>query len=113
MPDNYVVVYCKVIEEKKVKIKDDDGNVIDERREPMSIRYPFLAGLSETEEEANEIAKRVNNDKSIQAIVIPKVFEKQDGETLKDVIDRAEKVFRNMASDMYENERIMDRKKKR
>jgi uncharacterized circularly permuted ATP-grasp superfamily protein len=113
MPDNFAVVYCKVVEEKKVKIKDDDGNVIEERREPMKITYPFLAGITETEPEANKIAKKVNNDKSIQAIVIPRVFERQEGESLKDIIDRAEKVFKNMADDMYENERIIDRKKRR
>ena len=94
----FYVFYCRVTEDKEV------GLLVD---------YSFLAGEADTEEKADQIARDLVNDKAYNGIVLPKVFEKTDDESIMDVMNRAQKRFEKMADHMYESESAIERRMKR
>lgn len=98
MPE-YIVFYCKVVEDKEVGILVD---------------FPFYGGEATTEADAEIIARTlVNEQQQNQITLIPKVFEKLDGQTITDVMEEARKRFDKMSRSMYDCEEVMDRRKKK
>ena len=96
---NYVVFYCKVVEDK------DLGILVD---------FPFYGGESDYEDEAERIAKDlVNAQQQSQVTIIPKVFAKKGLTTMNDVMEEARKRFDKMANEMYDCETAMIRRKKK
>ncbi len=75
------------------------GKVIDDKKQGIKITYPFLGGQSETEVGAEQIARDLVNDKSQQAIIIPKIFE---SDSIIVAMFDAKKKFKRMATNMYE-----------
>lgn len=75
------------------------GKVIDDKKQGIKITYPFLGGQSETEVGAEQLARDLVNDKSQQAIIIPKIFE--SGSIMLAMFE-AKKKFNRMATNMYE-----------
>jgi cell division protein YceG involved in septum cleavage len=81
----YVVLYSCVSEE--------EGEIF--------VDVFFFGGKVDTREDAEELAKCIVNDRSINGAVVPKIYPIDHDYMMNEIISRATKYFNTLANEMY------------
>jgi len=84
----YIVLYSCVVEE------DNE----------LYVDLFFFGGTTKTKEEAEDLAKSITNDRNINGVIVPKVYQLVNDQMFPEILRRAHKYFNTMAIEMYDTE---------
>lgn len=87
--------------------------VVDTDKDGILVDGPFLGGEVSSKFAAELLARDLANDRSIPGSVMPKIYEYGPGQTFDELLFLAKRQSDKLTSDMYEQEAIQERMRRR
>jgi hypothetical protein len=87
--------------------------VTDTDKDGILVDGPYLGGEVSGKFAAELLARDLANDKSIPGSVMPKIYEYGPGQTFDDLLFLAKRQFDKLAIEMYDQEAIQERMRRR